>query len=137
MSSWGRRILVAVALTMAVGAWQATAGEGASAAEEQVGPVQPADVRARILTDQKQPPAYHAVLKKKVDRQAEWFWIIAPVASLLALGFAWNFYGKLMADSEGTDKMKEIAKHVREGAYAYLYSQYRVVSLVFLPWFVS
>ena len=59
-------------------------------------------------------------------------WWIAPIASLLALGFALFFYRSMMKSSEGTDKMKEIAQHVREGAYAYLYAQYRVVGLVFL-----
>ena len=33
---------------------------------------------------------------------------------------------------EGTDLMKEIAKAVREGAYAYLGRQYRVVTIVFV-----
>ncbi len=59
-------------------------------------------------------------------------WAIAPIAALLALAFAWYFYKKVMAESEGTEKMKKIAQHVREGAYAYLFRQYSVVSLVFL-----
>ncbi|NIP22456.1 MAG: sodium-translocating pyrophosphatase [Phycisphaerae bacterium] len=59
-------------------------------------------------------------------------WWIAPIGSLLALAFAWYFYKKVMAESEGTEKMKKIAQHVREGAYAYLLRQYSVVSLVFL-----
>jgi K(+)-stimulated pyrophosphate-energized sodium pump len=59
-------------------------------------------------------------------------WWIAPIGSLLALAFAWYFYKKVMAESEGTEKMKKIAQHVREGAYAYLFRQYSVVSLVFL-----
>jgi len=59
-------------------------------------------------------------------------WYIAPVGSLLALLFAYVFYTKLMAENEGTDRMKEIAQHVREGAYAYLYAQYRVVGKVFV-----
>jgi K(+)-stimulated pyrophosphate-energized sodium pump len=59
-------------------------------------------------------------------------WFIAPVASLLALAFAWYFYKKVMAESEGTEKMITIARYVREGAYAYLFRQYSVVSLVFL-----
>ena len=59
-------------------------------------------------------------------------WVIAPVAALLALGFAYFFYRRVMAAPEGTEKMIEIARHVREGAYAYLFRQYGVVSLVFL-----
>ncbi|MHA1570461.1 MAG: sodium-translocating pyrophosphatase [Alphaproteobacteria bacterium] len=63
---------------------------------------------------------------------AEKLWIVAPIGAALALIFALVFYYKMMSESEGTDKMKEIAKYVREGAYAYLYSQYKVVSVVFL-----
>jgi K(+)-stimulated pyrophosphate-energized sodium pump len=59
-------------------------------------------------------------------------WWIAPIAALLALGFAFYFYKKVMEAPEGTDKMIEIAKHVREGAYAYLFRQYSVVTLVFV-----
>ena len=59
-------------------------------------------------------------------------WAIAPVAAILALGFAWYFYKKVMAAPEGTEKMINIAHHVREGAYAYLFRQYSVVTLVFV-----
>ncbi|MFB0555488.1 MAG: sodium-translocating pyrophosphatase [Phycisphaerae bacterium] len=59
-------------------------------------------------------------------------WWIAPVAAILALGFAWYFYKKVMAAPEGNEKMISIAHHVREGAYAYLFRQYSVVTLVFL-----
>jgi len=59
-------------------------------------------------------------------------WFIAPIGALLALGFAWFFYRGMIRAPEGTDRMKEIARYVREGAYAYLYRQYGVVALVFL-----
>ncbi len=59
------------------------------------------------------------------------FWII-PVASLIALVFAWFFFKSMMKNSEGTDKMKEIAQHVRDGAMAYLTRQYKVVGIVFV-----
>ena len=36
------------------------------------------------------------------------FWIV-PVASVLALVFAFIFYKTMMKESEGTDRMKEIA----------------------------
>ncbi len=62
-------------------------------------------------------------------------WFIAPIASLLALGFAFFFYRKMCSASEGTDRMKEIAGYVREGAMAYLWRQYRVVALVFVVLF--
>src|SRR5574344_1691169 len=53
-----------------------------------------------------------------------------PVASLLALGFALFFFKRMMKESEGTDVMKEIALHVRNGAMAYLKQQYKVVFIV-------
>jgi len=59
-------------------------------------------------------------------------WWIAPIGSLLALGFAIYFYKKMMEAPEGTEKMIEIARHVREGAYAYLFRQYSVVTMVFV-----
>jgi K(+)-stimulated pyrophosphate-energized sodium pump len=59
-------------------------------------------------------------------------WWISPIAAILALGFAFYFYKKMMEAPEGTDKMIEIARHVREGAYAYLFRQYSVVTLVFI-----
>ena len=59
-------------------------------------------------------------------------WWIAPIGALLALGFAFYFYKKMMEAPEGTEKMIEISRHVREGAYAYLFRQYSVVTLVFI-----
>lgn len=40
------------------------------------------------------------------------FWLI-PVASIVALGMAWYFFRTMMKEEEGTDRMKEIAAHVR------------------------
>jgi len=59
-------------------------------------------------------------------------WWIAPIGSLLALLFAAIFYKKMMKMEEGTDKMKEIAQYVREGAMAYLSQQYKVVIIFFI-----
>ncbi|MHC5157238.1 MAG: sodium/proton-translocating pyrophosphatase, partial [Planctomycetota bacterium] len=42
------------------------------------------------------------------------------------------FYKKMMSAPEGTQTMIEIATHVREGAYAYLFRQYKVVTWVFI-----
>jgi len=63
-------------------------------------------------------------------------WWIAPLASVAALVVAYIFYKKMMAAPEGNEKMITIAGHVREGAYAYLFSQYKVVGLVFLCLFI-
>jgi len=59
------------------------------------------------------------------------FWIV-PVSALMALLFAWIFYRNMKAQEEGTDRMKEIAEYVREGAMAYLRRQYTVVGKVFI-----
>ena len=57
---------------------------------------------------------------------------IAPVASLIALFFAWVLYRLMMGAEKGNETMEEIAGYVREGAYAYLKRQYTVVSFVFM-----
>src|SRR5574344_2665056 len=61
-------------------------------------------------------------------------WIIYLVlaASVLALGFAYFFYKRMLKEDEGTDVMKKIALHVRRGAMAYLKQQYKVVIIVFV-----
>jgi K(+)-stimulated pyrophosphate-energized sodium pump len=59
------------------------------------------------------------------------FWIV-PISALIALLFAWIFYRGMKAQEEGTDRMKEIAQYVREGAMAYLRRQYTVVTKVFI-----
>ena len=59
------------------------------------------------------------------------FWLV-PIASLVALGMALYFYLQMKKADEGTDRMKEIAMHVRKGAMAYLKQQYKVVTVVFV-----
>ncbi len=59
-------------------------------------------------------------------------WWIAPIGSLIALGFAYYFYRAVMRQDEGNEAMRGIAQSVREGAMAYLRQQYKVVGLVFL-----
>jgi len=55
-----------------------------------------------------------------------------PVASVIALFFAWFFYRQMKNENEGTPTMREIAQYVREGAMAYLKQQYKVVGVVFI-----
>ena len=61
----------------------------------------------------------------------EVFWLV-PVASLVALGMALYFYLQMKKADEGTERMREIAMHVRKGAMAYLKQQYKVVTIVFI-----
>ena len=57
--------------------------------------------------------------------------ICVPVASLLALLFAFLFFRQMRKEDEGTPTMRQIAQYVREGAMAYLKQQYKVVVIVF------
>ncbi|NLT51191.1 MAG: sodium-translocating pyrophosphatase [Ignavibacteria bacterium] len=59
------------------------------------------------------------------------FWFV-PFGSILALTFAWFFFKQVMKESEGTELMAKIAKHVRVGAMAYLKQQYKVVGFFFI-----
>jgi len=59
------------------------------------------------------------------------FWIV-PIASVIALAFAYHFFRQMMREDEGTDLMKKIAQHVRTGAMSYLKQQYKVVVIVFI-----
>jgi K(+)-stimulated pyrophosphate-energized sodium pump len=59
------------------------------------------------------------------------FWLV-PLSAVLALSFAFYFYKQLLREHEGTDLMKTIAQHVREGAMAYLRQQYKVVFYFFI-----
>ena len=59
------------------------------------------------------------------------FWLV-PIASIVALGMAFFFFRQMMAEDEGTPRMKEIALYVRKGAMAYLKQQYKIVGIVFV-----
>ena len=59
------------------------------------------------------------------------FWLL-PLASIVALGFAWAFYKQMLKTDEGTPRMCEIAAYVRKGAMAYLKQQYKVVFIAFI-----
>ena len=59
------------------------------------------------------------------------FWLV-PIASIVALSMAWYFFKSMLVADEGTPRMREIAKYVRDGAMAYLKQQYKVVFYVFI-----
>lgn len=59
-------------------------------------------------------------------------WWVAPFGAVLALIFAWVFYGKMIRSDEGDADMKQISGYVREGALAYLRQQYKVVAIFFI-----
>lgn len=59
------------------------------------------------------------------------FWL-TPISAILALLFALYFFKWMMAKDEGTETMRRIATHVRNGAKAYLSQQYKIVTIVFV-----
>lgn len=59
------------------------------------------------------------------------FWLV-PIASIIALGTAWFLFRHMMAQDEGTPRMREIAQYVRTGAMAYLKQQYKMVTIIFV-----
>jgi len=63
-------------------------------------------------------------------------WISAPAGSAVGLYFAYHFYREMMACDEGTERMREIAAAVRQGANAYIRRQYGTVTLVFILLFI-
>ena len=55
-----------------------------------------------------------------------------PLAAILALLAAFFFFRQMLKESEGTDKMMQIASYVRRGAMSYLKQQYKIVLIVFI-----
>jgi K(+)-stimulated pyrophosphate-energized sodium pump len=55
-------------------------------------------------------------------------WAVLGI-SLLALLFAWYLVKAVLAEPEGTEKMKEIATAIQEGAKAYLSRQFRTLGI--------
>jgi K(+)-stimulated pyrophosphate-energized sodium pump len=60
---------------------------------------------------------------------------LAPVGSVIALGFAFYLAMMILKQGEGNDRMKEIAEAVKIGARAYLKRQYFGVSIFFVAVF--
>ena len=64
-------------------------------------------------------------------------WLVLSVAgALAAFAFAWHFFQSMKRSDPGTERMQEIARHVRAGAFAYLRQQYKIVGIVFVCLFV-
>jgi len=64
----------------------------------------------------------------------EWavLWLSAA-AALIALGVGFFLVKKVMAESEGSPKMIEIATAIQEGAWAYLKRQFKTIGLILIP----
>ncbi len=62
--------------------------------------------------------------------------ILAPVAAVIALIFAYGLSSWIGKMDEGTDRMKEIAGFIREGAMAFLRREYKTMVIVILVLFL-
>ena len=60
---------------------------------------------------------------------------LAPLGALLAIGFAILFAVYVLKQPQGSSDMIKVANAIREGAWAYLRQQYKVVILFFLAMF--
>ena len=60
--------------------------------------------------------------------ETNYLWVIFAI-SLLALVFAYYLVREVLAAPEGTEKMKEIARAIQEGAKAYLSRQFRTLGI--------
>ena len=60
---------------------------------------------------------------------AQTFLFIAPVAGVLALIYAWVKAAQINKAPMGTERMVEIAGHIRDGAMAFLSREYRVLAI--------
>ena len=66
----------------------------------------------------------------------ETFTFLAPAAGILALLFAFILSGRVSKEDEGTDRMKEIAQAIREGANAFLMAEYRILVIFVIILFI-
>ena len=61
---------------------------------------------------------------------------IAVAAGVLALIYALVLTARVQKQDEGTDRMKEIASAIAEGARAFLFSEYKVLVIFIVVLFV-
>ena len=63
--------------------------------------------------------------------------ILAPVLGVLALLFAFTLSRKVSNQDAGTDRMKEIASYIHEGAQAFLMAEYKILVFFVIALFVA
>ncbi len=62
--------------------------------------------------------------------------VLVPIAAIIALIFAYGLSSWIGKMDEGTDRMKEIAGYIREGAMAFLRREYKTMAIVILVLFL-
>ena len=76
-------------------------------------------------------------LKNEIEEEImENLMYVVPVISILALIFAAYLASKVSKQAEGTEKMKEIASAISEGARAFLTAEYRILIVFVLVLFL-
>ena len=63
-------------------------------------------------------------------------WYIAPFGAIIALIFSYILFKSVKREDPGSEQMQKIAKHVRDGAFAYLKQQYKGVIIFFIIAFI-
>ena len=61
---------------------------------------------------------------------------LAPVVGVIALIFALFLSKKVSREDEGTDRMKEIAAAISDGAHAFLTAEYKILVIFIIVLFV-
>ncbi|MGH8911288.1 MAG: proton/sodium-translocating pyrophosphatase, partial [Acidimicrobiia bacterium] len=65
---------------------------------------------------------------------AEWIWLVASaVTALVAIGVGFILARDVLKADQGTEKMREIAEAIQEGAMAYLRRQFRTIAIILIP----
>jgi K(+)-stimulated pyrophosphate-energized sodium pump len=65
---------------------------------------------------------------------AEFFWLFFAVATAItAIVVGFSLMRGVLAADQGTDKMKEIAGAIQEGALAYLQRQFKTIGIILIP----
>ena len=63
--------------------------------------------------------------------------IIIPIIGIIALLVAAGLAANVKKQSEGTDRMKEIAAAIHEGARAFLFAEYKILAIIIVIVFVA
>ncbi len=121
---WTAALAAIVVLAFAIGPCPV-----AVAADEALSPAAEETKTVEQISDAGDPVAEDSAGERWIFKL---FWAIAFVASITALVFAFRFYKSMMACDEGNEEMIEIAAHVRAGANAYLWQQYKIVFIFFV-----
>jgi K(+)-stimulated pyrophosphate-energized sodium pump len=142
--TWQKVALPAVLLAALLGAWNIALAQEAAPAD----PTAATEAVEQAASETAEPTgvvvgpentnAQSQNVTPKASAEGQGFvrpphiWWIAPIAAIIALVFAFKFYKEVAAANPGDEKMIEIAKHVSDGAMAYLKRQYKVVAIFFV-----